>query len=47
MLGSCRFFEAFIHASVVQQCGLHVEDIIAFDVHVSKDGNPQASYGRG
>jgi len=35
--------DAFIHSSVVQQCGLNVEDRIAFDVHVSKDGNPQAS----
>eukprot|EP00435_Cladocopium_sp_Y103_P025892 s1882_g6.t1 len=35
--------DAFIHASVVQQCGLNEQDIIAFDVHISKEGNPQAS----
>lgn len=35
--------DAYIHGTVVQQCGLNVGDVIAFEIHVNKDGNPQAS----
>mmetsp|Transcript_8523 Transcript_8523/g.20225 ORF Transcript_8523/g.20225 Transcript_8523/m.20225 type:complete len:630 (+) Transcript_8523:51-1940(+) len=35
--------DVFIHGSVVEQCGLRPGDVLAFDVHISKDGNPQVS----
>lgn len=35
--------DVFVHGSVVEQCGLQTGDVLAFDVHVSKDGNPQVS----
>jgi len=35
--------DVFVHGSVVEQCGLKTGDVLAFDVHVSKDGNPQVS----
>jgi len=35
--------DAFIHQSVVDQCGLTEGDNIAFDVHISSSGSPQVS----
>lgn len=35
--------DAYIHSSVVQQCGLEAGDEIAFNVHVSSRGLPQVS----
>lgn len=35
--------KAYIHSSVMQQCGLFEGNLIAFKVHVSGSGNPQVS----
>jgi len=35
--------DAFIHQTVVEQCGLTSGDNIAFDVHISSSGSPQVS----
>jgi len=35
--------DAFVHISVIEQCGLETGDHIAFSAHVSQAGNPQVS----
>jgi len=36
--------DVYVHRKVMEQCGLKKGDTVAFNVHVSEAGNPQASF---